>query len=158
MQRYKQGTGAIAKFILLLWETIDHPAIARAMAYQGAIATMIILIINVVITFFNLIVEAVTHASLVNQWTFMGIGVSVAIIFGMIAMSRVTAMMSVLLFVLQHFPDLLQGGFPLRWVLAAVLLVMLLNGVRGTFAYHRLKRQRFVQAESQYSVLSSVKW
>lgn len=70
-----------------------------------------------------------------TEWSYLDAGVMAVIAFGLFRLSRVAAVAGLVVFILGRLAmGLNQRGY----VVALIFFVALVNGVRGTFAYHRL--------------------
>ncbi|MEM9216666.1 MAG: hypothetical protein AAGD25_20245 [Cyanobacteria bacterium P01_F01_bin.150] len=77
----------------------------------------------------------------INLWAFIDVSIYVAIAIGIYRMSRIAAIAGLSLYVINQIYMLTVTG-PRASGLGIMLLIVFafINGIRGTFAYHRLKK------------------
>ena len=73
----------------------------------------------------------------ITEWTYVDAFLLGAIAFGLFLLSRVAAVAGLVLFVIAR---LWMGLNQPSYVVTFIILVALVNGVRGTFAYNRLTK------------------
>ena len=62
--------------------------------------------------------------------------------------SRTAAVIALVLFIIERIFMMAQGGAPAGLIVAIILIVYFIGGVRGAFTYHRLMAQQNAQAKA----------
>ncbi len=126
-----------------LWVCIDSVETAREAAKQGMWTAILVAIFTAVVTvIFMTMGETPEGFPEIDAWAFWDVGLFVAVAWGIHKMSRIAAVAGLGLYVLGQvlirisMPSIAPGGL---WV-AGLFILGFVNGVRGTFAYHRLRR------------------
>jgi hypothetical protein len=116
-----------------LWpELLTRPK-AKDAAREGAWAMTFLAAVLFVLTTLSLWSEQRILG--LTEWYYLDAGVMAVIAFGLFRLSRVAAVAGLVVFILGRLAmGLNQRGY----VVALIFFVALVNGVRGTFAYHRL--------------------
>lgn len=136
------------------WDRIDSLATAKATAMQGFWAAIFVASITVVMVMISLTMGGLPEGMpQIDAWAFWDAGIFVAIAWGIHRMSRVAAVMGLVLYIVSQVvmrattPEASASGL---WF-AALFVLAFVNGVRGTFAYHAI-RQRQLQSTSSEEV------
>lgn len=118
-----------------LWPKIVDAETARGAVNQGFWAAVLVAATTTVFATIALVLQK--DVASINAWAYLD-----AIIFGVIAwrirrFSRAFAVGGVALFVIEKSLMIADSHGPVAWLLLAlILLLMFINGARGTFAYH----------------------
>lgn len=62
--------------------------------------------------------------------------------------SRTAAVITLVLFIIERIFMMAQGGAPVGIIVAVILIIYFIGGVRGAFTYHRLMAQQDAQAKA----------
>lgn len=121
-----------------LWPTIDDMESAKKAAHKGAAAAFVITIVTGAVTF--LAVQGVEiFKDLANSSSFIDAGLFLVIGFFIYRLSRIAAVIGLLLYIGEQVMMIQAAGF--RFSALMILLVCyFISGVRGTFEYHNLKK------------------
>lgn len=127
------------------WPPIKTPAEAKQMAQQGLWAAITV----AGLTTFSILIAIIVGSemgdlSVINAWAFIDAGLFVAIALGIRKLSRFATVSGLVLYWLNRIYFWLTFGFEgygfLGYAIITLVTIGLINGIRGTFAYHRLRR------------------
>jgi hypothetical protein len=135
MENRKQKGNAV-------WPTIDSIQTAREAAQQGFWAAIAVAVITSIAILAAMALGGALGPLDLGVWAFIDVGIYVAIAIGIRRMSRVAAVLGLVLYIANRiYLWAVLGARPAGIAMTAILVIALLNGVRGTFAYHRLRKQ-----------------
>jgi len=115
-----------------LWPSVHDLAAAKAASRQAVWASGFIVVVTSVVAMLGVL--GMGASSLVDVGLFLAIGI------GIYRMSRTASLAGLLLFIVERVVMFLDTGRT-GGLVAIVLLLAFANGVRGTFAYQRHKRE-----------------
>jgi hypothetical protein len=115
-----------------LWPDLDDMDSAKAASRQGMWAALFITVVTSVAAWFRILG--------VDRGALLDAGVFALVAFGMFWVSRFAATAGLVLFVLERIAMLVMGQGA-GGIVGIFLLLAFCNGVRGAFAYHRLRKQ-----------------
>lgn len=121
------------------WPAIDSPTMARNVARQGVWAASLVAVITTVMIF--VAAGDVVDLPPVSAWAFVDVGLFVAIAIGIHKMSRFAAVSGFALYLLGRIYVWSHTGAGNDVFISVLFFLAFLNGIRATFAYHRLRRQ-----------------
>lgn len=135
-----------------LFASVDSLEAAKQTAYQGRAAAILVAVITTAFILISIALGGSLGATMpqVDAWAFWDVGLFVAIAIGIHKLSRVAAVAGLLLYIVEQIamraanPSMSGAGV----VVAVFLILAFVNGVRGTFAYHRLRRLVAEQGQS----------
>ncbi|MBE9098814.1 hypothetical protein [Vacuolonema iberomarrocanum] len=113
---------------------------ARNVARQGVWAASLVAVITTVMIFVVQSFGDVGDVPPLSAWTFIDVGLFVAIAIGIHKMSRVAAVSGFTLYLLGRIYAWSHTGAGNVFV-SVLFFLAFLNAIRATFAYHRLRRQ-----------------
>lgn len=127
------------------WPKIDSMETAKAVARQGAWAALFVALFTAALTVVSMVAGNLPeNLPQPDAWSFWGVGLFVAIGWGIYRMSRIAAVAGLVIYSLEQImlrldnPSLAASG----WLVAGLFVLAFVHGVRGTFAYHALRRQQ----------------
>jgi len=129
-----------------LWMTINSMEAAKQAAQQGTVAAAFVAIVTIVFTCMAIAMGGNLGEGMpqIDAWAFWDAGIFVAIAIGIHKLSRVAAVAGLLLYIVEQIimrvsnPNLSMSGF----FIVIVIILAFVNAVRGTFAYHRFRREQ----------------
>ena len=117
------------------WPAVDTLEAAKNTAKQGGIAAAIVAVITAVFAILSLF-----GVELVSIWALVDAGLFALIAFGVFKMSRVAAVLGLLIYLWGQINQMLATG-KINSILFILFVLYFIHGIRGTFAYHKLKNQ-----------------
>jgi hypothetical protein len=118
------------------WPAVDTIGAAQDAAKLGAYTAAIVAGITALFAILSLFGVEIT-----SIWALVDAGLFALIAFGIYKMSRVAAVAGLLLYLWGQLSQLLDSGRT-NWFLVFLFTLMFIGGIRGTFAYHKLKKQQ----------------
>ena len=123
-----------------LWPDVSTRSAAKKAAGQGTGAAVLVAVVTAAFATYSL-VQSSSVLGFVDAWAYLDAFLFAAIAFGIHKESRIAAVAGLVLFVIEkvyqvHVTGTLQGG-----VLAVILVVLFLSGIRGVFALHALPQE-----------------
>jgi hypothetical protein len=115
------------------WPAVDTMDAAKEAAKQGAFTAAIVSGITAIFAILSLFGVGDTSISALTD-----AGLFALIAFGIYRMSRVAAVVGLLLYLWGQLSQLLDTGRT-NWFLVFLFTLMFIGGIRGAFAYHKLK-------------------
>ncbi|MFD3157363.1 hypothetical protein ACFIJ5_10950 [Haloimpatiens sp. FM7330] len=110
---------------------------AKKVASQGVIASIFIAIITTI----SIALSMSGHAILdVDYWTFIDVGLVLIIAFGIHKMSRIAAILGLVFYTAEKVMAIVLSGGRFSFLII-VFIIAYIEGIRGTFAYHKYKKQ-----------------
>jgi hypothetical protein len=77
-----------------------------------------------------------------NAWSFVDVVIFLAIAWGIYRLSRIAAVLGLVVYGLGQVLMWIEIGLQIQGIWLLTLIVFgFINGIRGTFAYHRLRRE-----------------
>ncbi|NEQ31463.1 MAG: hypothetical protein F6K04_10725 [Leptolyngbya sp. SIO4C5] len=126
-----------------LWPPINTPAEAKQVAKQGFWAAVCVATLTAI---FALVAIALGESILdmpIDAWSFVDVGIFIAIALGIRKLSRIAAILGLIFYVLGQIYMWTTVGFQPNGIpIMAILVMAFINGIRGTFAYHRLRQNK----------------
>lgn len=123
------------------WPAIDSIKRAREVAQQGFWAAVVVAVITSIVA----IIAIATGGTLglpVSAWSFIDVGIFVAIAIGIRRMSRIAAVLGLVVYVgNQLYIWSVTGPRTTGMIVVVFLTLAFIHGVRGTFAYHSYRKQ-----------------
>ena len=113
------------------WPPVVDEASARAVARQAMWASLIVAGITAVVSQMQVLG--------LNNWALVDVALFALIAYGIYRMSRVSAILGLLLFIVERVL-MFQTSGRTGGLVALALLVAFIHGVRGTFGFHRLRQ------------------
>lgn len=113
------------------WPPIVDQASARAVSRQAMWASLVVAGITVIVSQMQVLG--------LNNWALLDAGLFVTIAYGIHRMSRVVAVAGLLLFLVERVV-MFQSSGRTGGLVALAILVAFIHGVRGTIAFHRLRK------------------
>ena len=125
------------------WISIDSIESARTAARQGVWAAGLVAAITAVLAVISMTTGGMPAGfPHVNAWAFWDVGFFVAVAWGIHKMSRVAAVIGLVLYLIEQiimrvsYPEMSTRGL----VFVGLFIFAFINGIRGTFAYHAFRR------------------
>lgn len=118
------------------WPPVDSLDAAKEAAKQGAIAAAIVAGITALFAILSLFGVALT-----SIWALVDAGLFALIAFGIYKMSRIAAVIGILLYLWGQLSQILATG-KTNFILVFLFTLYFIHAIRGTFAYHKLKKQQ----------------
>jgi hypothetical protein len=120
------------------WPTIDNIDTAREAALTGSYVAFLV----AGLTGAFALLSAFRILNWIDPWALIDAVVFTALGFLIRRMSRVAATAALILFLFERVYEASARGWKASvGLLAAILVIRFASGIRGTFAYHRYKRQ-----------------
>ncbi len=123
---------------------VTTKAEARSAAYQGFWAAVIVTAITVLFVIIMLAAGPIEDVP-IDAWAFIDAGIFAAIAIYIRKLSRIAAVCGLVMYWLERIYMWSVTGFGPNEVSSIWMIVLLtvafINGVRGTFAYHRLAKR-----------------
>lgn len=116
------------------WEDVTDVGGAEKAITGGYWAALIVACITAAVASLSF---AGIHLFGIDAWAFLDAAIFAAIAFGIRRKSRVAAIVGLCLYVVERLYMLRQGGFGGIFI-GIIFTLLFINGVRGSFAYHRL--------------------
>ncbi len=129
------------------WPEINSLETAKTAAHQGVWAAVLVAIFNTILILISITMETANTAP-ISAWGFIDVGIFVAIAIGIYKLSRIAAVIGLSLYLIGRIVLMISVGGNVASALAILFILAFMNSVRGTFAYHRLRRQRFADSVS----------
>jgi len=127
------------------WPKITDVESAKAASRAGVAGAGIVVVVTLAFVVWGLLrgspVANIGIAALIDAGLFLLIG------FGIYRMSRVAAVAGLILYLVELWFTLKTGGTSANVVLPIIIILAFLGGIRGTFGYHKHKRQDGLDAE-----------
>lgn len=128
-----------------LWPTIDDLESAKKAAHKGAAAAFVITIVTGVVSF--LAVQGVAiFKELTDASSFIDAGLFLVIGFFIYRLSRIAAVIGLLLYIGEQVISIQTHGFRFS-VMMILLTSYFIAGVRGTFEYHNMNKNETPEAK-----------
>jgi hypothetical protein len=118
------------------WPPVDTVEAARNTAKQGAIAAAIVSGITALFAILSLV-----GVEIVSLWALVDAGLFALIAFGIYKMSRLAAVIGIALYLWGQLNQILATGNS-NYILIILFTLYFIHAIRGTFAYHKLKKQQ----------------
>lgn len=140
-----------------VFPSVDSLEAAKQAAYQGRAAAILVAVITTAFILISIAFGGSLGAGMpqVDAWAFWDVGLFVAIAFGIHKLSRVAAVAGLLIYLAEQIlmraanPSMSASGI----AVAVCFVLAFVNGIRGTFAYHQLRRSELTtSAQSDRSV------
>jgi hypothetical protein len=128
-----------------LWPDLTTVDVAKQSCKHAAVAAFIVAGITGIVA--AIAVAGTVVIPGIDAWAFVDAGVFALLGFFVMRCSRIAAVITLLVFVVERLMMLASGGIA-GLPVALILIVYLIGGVRGSFAYHRLSKQQDVQAKA----------
>jgi len=110
-----------------LWPRIYDLNTAKKAAMQGVWASFFIIAVNMVVILIN------------NSYLgFVDVAIVGILAFGIFKMSRIAAVLAVMLYLAEQISYLMDNGKG-NYIMIALITVAYLSSIRGTFAHHKIK-------------------
>jgi hypothetical protein len=127
------------------WKSVSTIDLAKSATTGGVVAACLVAIFNLVIAGLLAADPDLARGSMLDGLDFLPIaltaGVYFAIAWGIRSLSRIAAVLGLLLYVLDRLAAVaIVGPHLLGCILSFAVVLLFLNAVRGTFAYHSLAR------------------
>lgn len=135
-----------------LWPDIDSLESARETANQGFWAAILVAVFTTIMVLVTSQTGSMDNLPPMNAWSFIDVGIYVAIALGIRKMSRIAAVCGLLLYSIDRIYLWSQTGANGSVVLSIFFMLAFIHGVRGTFAYHRLRRQSLQESASDFEI------
>jgi hypothetical protein len=135
------------------WPTLDSQESAKKAAHMGAAAVGLSAVVIALIAILN-ITGVTDHFMGGDASFFLEAGICAALAILIYRFSRIAAVLALLLFVLEKLMALENGPAHQNLVMTIIWTLFYVNGVRGTFAWHRFKE---LESAEQAGVLSAPK-
>jgi hypothetical protein len=125
------------------WEAISSIDAAKKLASQGTWAAGFVSAVTLLLTVVGITFGAsVEGLPTFDAWSFIDVGIYVAIARYIYKMSRIAAVAGLILYTLDRIyllvlTNLSGSAIPM----SIIVILMFVNAIRGTFAYHRLSNQ-----------------
>lgn len=123
------------KISIGLWPPVDTLDTAKSTAKLGAVTAAIVAGVTALFAILSLF--GVEFASI---WALVDAGLFALIAFGIYKMSRMAAVLGLLLYLWGQVSQILVTGRT-NYILFLLFTLYLVHGIRGTFAYHKLKKE-----------------
>ena len=124
------------------WPTIDSIQTAREAARQGFWASIAVAVITTIAIVAAMALGGALGPIDLGVWAFIDVGIYVAIAIGIRRMSRVAAVLGLVIYMANRvYLWAIAGVRPAGIAMTVILVLAFITGVRGTFAYHRLRKQ-----------------
>jgi len=120
----------------VFWPKITNEAGARNAALFGVTGAVIVAAITTFVSLFSAFSSPVLGLSV---WSLLDAFLFAAIAFGIWKMSRVAALCGLCLYFFEQWYMLTTTGVTSNGAMIALFVLFFVNGIRGTFAYHRLR-------------------
>jgi hypothetical protein len=117
------------------WEDVSDLAGAEKAAHGGFWAAIFVAGVTTLVVLISLLGVRLLG---INFWSLLDAGLFALIAFGIHQMSRFAAVAGTSLFIFERVAMFNKTG-PGALVMGILILLLFVNSVRGTFAYHRLK-------------------
>lgn len=117
------------------WPAVDTLEAAKSTAKLGGVTAAIVAVVTAIVAILSLF--GVEFASI---WALIDAGLFALISFGIFKMSRIAAVLGLLLYLWGQITQMLSTG-SMNYILFLLFTLYLVHGVRGTFAYHKLKKE-----------------
>ena len=131
-----QQRKAVSNWKRGFWPDITDLASARKTGRFGAWAAFTVAAVT---SFVVLLGQFGIEVMNIDTWAMVDATLAAGLGLGIWRMSRVCAITMLLLYILQRITEWSEFGFR-NPLMPVILGTLLLNGIRGTFAYHRYKR------------------
>lgn len=125
----------------IFWPEIDSKETAREVANQGFWAAIVVAVVTTIVILITMAAGTLEDIPPIDAWAFIDVGIFVAIALGIRKMSRIAAVSGLVVYLIERIYALSYTGGGGGLFIAIALILAFINGVRGTFAYHRLRRQ-----------------
>ncbi|HEY9818764.1 MAG TPA: hypothetical protein V6D20_23595 [Candidatus Obscuribacterales bacterium] len=123
------------------WPTIDSIKRAREVAQQGFWAAVIVAVVTAIFTVVSIMAGNIAGLP-ISAWSFIDVGIFVAIAIGIRRMSRIAAVLGLVVYVGNQLYIWSVTGPRTTGIIVVVFLILaFIHGVRGTFAYHSYRKQ-----------------
>ncbi|TVQ23381.1 MAG: hypothetical protein EA367_02515 [Leptolyngbya sp. DLM2.Bin15] len=125
----------------VFWPTIDSIQRAREVAQQGFWAAVIVAVVTTLFALVSIVAGDIAELP-ISAGSFIDVGIFVAIAFGIRRMSRVAAVLGlVVYFGNQLYMWSIIGPQTAGIIVVVFMMLAFIHGVRGTFAYHSYRKQ-----------------
>lgn len=129
-----------------LFPTITDLQSAQKTGWQGAIVCVLVAVVTMVMAMVTHSMDNIDPSSTIPEVTPLTAMITL-VIYGVLAvmiykMSRVAAVVALLLQLVNFVLLLVQQGLLGQSIAGILIILALINSVRGTFAYHQLRHQR----------------
>jgi hypothetical protein len=118
------------------WPPVDSLDAAKEAAKQGAIAAALVAGITAIVAILSLFGLEIT-----SLWALVDAALFALIAFGIYKLSRVAAVLGLLLYLWEQISQILITG-KTNIILVVLFTLYFIHAIRGTFAYHKLKEQQ----------------
>lgn len=129
-----------------IWSDVTTVESAKSAALKGFWACMIVAIVTAIFASLSLVLKK--DIASIDSWAYLDAAIFALFAWRIRKMSRIFSVLAVILFIIEKaLLAMSQGaaGLPL----AIVLLLFFINGVRGTFSYHKLTKQAEISPEPE---------
>lgn len=118
------------------WPAVNTLEAAKNTAKQGAVSAAIVAVITGIMAILSLF-----GVDTVSIWALVDAGLFALIAFGIYKMSRIAAILGLLLYLWGQIGVITSTGNT-NVILFILFVLYFIHGIRGTFAYHNLKKQQ----------------
>ena len=118
------------------WPDVSTLEQARSAAMGGAAVAGIVAAVTLAFTLYAVYKEPVLN---ITAWSFLDAALFVVVAIGIWRLSRTAAVAGLALYIVEQGYQLVSAG-PKNPVMAILFILFLVNAIRGTFSYHRLKK------------------
>lgn len=125
-----------------LWPKITDVESAKKARKQG----LFVFGFSIVVTLFCVLLYMLdSPVAGIDLWALIDVAIVVLIMWGIYKMNRFAAITGLIFYILEQTITFQEGGT--AYIITAVFVVMLINTIRGVFAYHKFKIPVTVYAE-----------
>jgi hypothetical protein len=124
------------------WSPVTTIAQARKVARQGCWTALLVAGITAAFAIASIALEDAALDLPINAWSFVDVVIFLAIAWGIYRLSRIAAVLGLVVYGLGQVLMWIAIGPQLEGIWLLTLIVFgFINGIRGTFTYHRLRRE-----------------
>jgi len=125
----------------IFWPAMTNTAEAKQVAKQGFWAAIVVAVITAAFTIGTIAMGSLVPGMPINAWSFIDVGIFTAIALGIRKLSRIAAILGFVLYLSSQLSLLTAIGPQLaRLPIFILLITAFLNGIRGTFQYHKFRK------------------
>jgi hypothetical protein len=122
-----------------IWPPVDNIESAKQAARQGFWASLVIIGITIIFILLSLSGNKILD---VDLWALTDAAIFALIAFGISRFSRSAAVAGLIVYLLEKIYIWISHGILGNIIIVIILTLAFVNSIRGTFAYHRLLKER----------------